>query len=83
MEEIRNRDTARLARFSSNCVQDQDGLFAEFAADPSACGADQEGVEFHKPLNKGAFHSIYSNKYLGVCSCHIPSIPNGSKIIDR
>jgi len=64
VEEIRNRNTARQARFPSNRVQDQDGLRAELAADPPLADFDQESINPHEPFDKSIFHCIHSNKYL-------------------
>ena len=68
MEEVCDRDAARLTRFPSDGIQDQDGLCAKLRADPSAGGADEEGVDGHKDTNKEVFHSIHSKRYLTSCS---------------
>jgi len=48
VKEISNRDHARLSRFSPDGFEQEDGLCAEFGADPSAGDADEEAVDVHE-----------------------------------
>jgi hypothetical protein len=53
---ICDRDQARLAGFPSDGVKQKDGLCAELRADPSARGADEQGVDRHEDADEEIFH---------------------------
>lgn len=56
VEEIGDGNHARLSRLAAGGFEEQDGLFAEPASDPSAAEADEEGVDVHEPFDEGVVH---------------------------
>ena len=60
--EISNWNLAWLARFTSDGFQEENGLCAEFATDPSAADADEEGIDSHERFDEEIFHSIQSSQ---------------------
>lgn len=56
IKEIGNWDAASLAGFPSGGIQDQDGLRAKLAANPSTCKADETGIHAHEPFDQHVFH---------------------------
>lgn len=60
MKEKSDGNHARLSRLATDGFQEQDGLRAETAPDPSVTSADQESVDVHEPFDEGIFHFICS-----------------------